>query len=66
MNPSSKWPGISDDDAARARRRINARLDRLQQIAKDETEKRKTREASRIRDEIADAIARVKQKQNQK
>ena len=66
INPSSKWPGISDEDAARARRRINARLKRLQQIAKDEAGKRKTREASRIRDEIAEAVARVKQKQNPK
>jgi len=66
LNPSNKWPGISDDDAARARRRINARLDRLQQVAKNESGKRKTREASRIRDEIAEAVARVKQKQNKK
>jgi electron transport complex protein RnfB len=66
ISPSGKWPGISDDDAAQARRRINARLKRLRQIAKDETGKRKTREASRIRDEIAEAVARVRQKQNQK
>ena len=64
--PSGKWPGISKLEAERARRRINARLQRLQRIAKAESEKRKTREALNIRDEIAAAVARVKQKQNRK
>jgi len=64
--PSGKWPGITDLEAEHARRRINARLQRLQRIAKSEREKRKTREASNIREEIAAAVVRVKQKQNRK
>lgn len=64
--PSGKWPGISDVEAERARRRINSRLQRLQRIAKAESEKRKSREASNIQDEIAAAVVRVKQKQIRK
>jgi len=64
--PSGKWPGISDDEAARARRRINAHHDRLLRIARTEREKRNTREKENIRGEIAAAVARVKQKQKQK
>jgi electron transport complex protein RnfB len=64
--PSGKWPGISNVEANRARRRINSRLQRLQRIAKVEGDKRKIREASNIRDEIAAAVERVKQKQHQR
>jgi len=64
--PSNKWPGFTDKEAERARRRINTRIQRLQRIAKSDREKRKTREGSRIRDEIAQAVARVKQKQYRK
>lgn len=66
QKPSGKWPGISDREAEHARRRTNARLQRLQRIAQASVEKHRTREASRIRDEIADAVARVKQKQKEK
>lgn len=62
QNPSGKWPGYSEDEANHARRRIELRLQRLARLEQAAAAKRKTRESAKIRDEIAAAIERVRQK----
>lgn len=57
------WPGFTDDEVERARRRTNARLQRLAKMENRSDVKHGQPDAESIRNEIAAAVARVKQKQ---
>lgn len=57
------WPGFSDDEVERARRRTDARLQRLAKLQKRREQKIDKPDAESIRNEIAAAVARVNRKQ---
>lgn len=60
------WPGFLDEEAARARNRTNARLERLAKRASRSALTSPKADASTIREEIAAAVARVQQKRQMK
>lgn len=61
--PSGKWPGFDDSEVIRARKNTNARLHRLAQQQAASKDPSSDSVSIDIKNEIAAAILRVKQKQ---